>query len=123
MLADPIAGIQEILTARQSPWQKSYPERFIGSIRRECLNHYIILNARHIKKTLSSYFRYYHESRTHLSLDKQCPFPREAVRVGVLVICRPAFPDRAFSPETSNRRTPCQRSHLRFPMPLRFLAF
>ena len=57
----------------------------IGSIRRECLNHYIILNARHLKETLSSYFRYYHESRTHLSLDKQCPFPRPALKVGKIV--------------------------------------
>ena len=69
-------GMHEILTAPRSPWQNPYAERLIGSIRRECLNPYIILNARHLKKTLSSYFRYYHESRTHLSLDKQCPFPR-----------------------------------------------
>ena len=78
-------GIQEILTAPQSPWQNPHAERLIGSIRRECLNHYIILNARHLKRTLSSYFRYYHESRTHLSLDKQCPFPREALKVGKIV--------------------------------------
>jgi putative transposase len=78
-------GIQEILTAPRSPWQNPYAERLIGSIRRECLNHYIILNARHLKRTLSSYFRYYHESRTHLSLAKQCPFPREALSVGKIV--------------------------------------
>jgi len=78
-------GIEEILTAPQSPWQNPYAERLIGSIRRECLNHYVILNARHLKKTLCSYFRYYNESRTHLSLDKQCPFPREASKVGKIV--------------------------------------
>ena len=78
-------GMQEILTAPQSPWQNPYAERLIGSIRRECLNHYIILNARHLKRTLSFYFRYYHESRTHLSLAKQCPFPREALSVGKIV--------------------------------------
>jgi transposase InsO family protein len=78
-------GMQEILTAPRSPWQNPYAERLIGSIRRECLNHYIILNARHLKRTLSSYFRYYHESRTHLSLGKQCPFPREALSVGKIV--------------------------------------
>jgi hypothetical protein len=49
--------------------------RLIGSIRRECLDHFIILNARHLKRTLASYFSYYHGSRTHLGLDKQCPFP------------------------------------------------
>ncbi len=78
-------GIQEILTAPQSPWQNPYAERLIGSIRRECLNHYIILNASHLKRTLSSYFRYYHQTRTHLSLNKQCPFPRETLKVGRIV--------------------------------------
>ena len=72
-------GIQEILTAPKSPWQNPYAERLIGSIRRECLNHYIILNARHLN------FRYYHQSRTHLSLDKECPFPRAALKVGKIV--------------------------------------
>jgi putative transposase len=77
--------MQEILTAPRSPWQNPYAERLIGSIRRECLNHYIILNARHLKRSLSSYFSYYHQSRTHLSLGKQCPFPREALQVGKIV--------------------------------------
>jgi len=77
--------MQEILTAPRSPWQNPYAKRLIGSIRRECLNHYIILNACHLKRTLSSYFRYYHESRTHLSLGKQCPFPREALKVEKIV--------------------------------------
>src|SRR5215813_12157014 len=79
-------GMQAILTAPQSPWQNPYAERLIGSIRRECLNHYIILSARHLKRTLSSYFRYYHQSRTHLGLGKQCPFPREALKVGKIVV-------------------------------------
>src|SRR6516165_10321914 len=48
-------------------------ERVIGSVRRECLDHVIIINERHLRRVLSSYFRYYHESRTHLSLDKDCP--------------------------------------------------
>ena len=78
-------GIQEILTAPRSRWQNRYPERLIGSIRRERLNHYIILNARHLKRTLSCYFRYYHRSRTHLSLDKEWPFTREALKVGKIV--------------------------------------
>jgi hypothetical protein len=57
-------GTKEILTAPRSPWQNPYAERLIGSIRRECLNHFVILNAKHLKRTLKSYFRYYHESRT-----------------------------------------------------------
>src|SRR6202171_1499949 len=51
-------GIREVLTAPQSPWQNPYAERLIGSIRRECLNHFVILNARHLKRTLASYFAY-----------------------------------------------------------------
>ena len=66
-------GIEEVLTAPRSPWQNPYAERLIGSIRRDCLNHFVILNARHLKRTLASYFAYYHGSRTHLGLDKQCP--------------------------------------------------
>jgi hypothetical protein len=56
-----------------------------GVLTTDSLNHYIILNARHLKGTLFFYFRYYNESRTHLSLDKQCPFPREVFKVGKIV--------------------------------------
>jgi transposase InsO family protein len=77
--------IEEILTAPRSPWQHPYAERLIGSIRRECLDHFIILNARHLKRTLASYFSYYHASRTHLGLDKQCPFPRQVSGAGRIV--------------------------------------
>ncbi len=69
-------GIEEVLTAPRSPWQNPYVERIIGSIRRECLNHVIILNERHLRRQLKSYSNYYHEARTHLSLDKQSPAPR-----------------------------------------------
>jgi putative transposase len=78
-------GIEEILTAPQSPWQNSYAERLLGSIRRECLNHFVILNARHLKKTLAAYFRYYHLSRTHLGLGKQCPTELKVMDCGVIV--------------------------------------
>jgi hypothetical protein len=57
-------GIEEVLTAPQSPWQNPYVERLIGSIRRDCLNHFVILNAKHLKRTLASYLVYYHRSRT-----------------------------------------------------------
>ena len=74
--------IEEVLTAPRSPWQNPYAERLIGSIRRNCLNHYVILNAKHLKRTLASYFTYYHGSRTHLGLDKQGPFPRASREQG-----------------------------------------
>jgi len=70
-------GIEEVLTAPRSPWQSPYVERLIGSIRRECLDHIIVVNERHLKQTLRSYFDYYHFARTHLSLNKQCPNSRQ----------------------------------------------
>ncbi len=69
-------GIKEVVTAPRSPWQNPYVERLIGSIRRECLDHIIIFNERHLRGVLSRYFQYYHRTRTHLSLDKDCPQPR-----------------------------------------------
>ena len=65
--------IQEVLTAPRSPWQNAYAERVIGSIRRECLNHMIVLGERHLRRILRSYMDYYNQTRTHLSLDKDAP--------------------------------------------------
>jgi transposase InsO family protein len=69
-------GITEVVSAARSPWQNAYVERVIGSIRRECLDYIVILNERHLRRVLSSYMDYYHHTRTHLSLDKDCPDPR-----------------------------------------------
>ena len=69
-------GIGEVITAPRSPWQNPYVERVIGSIRRECLNHVIVLSEMHLRRVLDSYLDYYHESRTHLSLNKDSPVPR-----------------------------------------------
>jgi putative transposase len=69
-------GITEVITAPRSPWQNPYAERLIGSIRRECLDHVIILSEQHLRRVLSSYFQYHHDVRTHLSLNKDCPRPR-----------------------------------------------
>jgi putative transposase len=73
-------GIEEVRTAPRSPWQNPYVERLIGSIRRECLDHVIVFNARHLKRLLCSYFTYYHGARTHLALAKQCPESRPVER-------------------------------------------
>lgn len=70
-------GIQQVPMAARSPWQNSYAERIIGSIRRECLNFMIVLSAAHLKRILTAYFEYYHLSRTHLSLNRHAPVPRE----------------------------------------------
>ncbi len=69
-------GIEEVRTAPRSPWQNPFVERFIGSIRRDCLDHVIVLNERHLKTLLSRYFEYYHRWRTHQSLAMDCPEPR-----------------------------------------------
>jgi putative transposase len=69
-------GIHEVLSTTRSPWQRAYVERVIGSIRRECLDHVIVLNAMSLRRILASYFAYYHSSRTHLSLEKDSPEPR-----------------------------------------------
>src|SRR5271169_4037705 len=69
-------NITEIITAPRSPWQNAYVERVIGSIRRECLDHLVIFNERHPCCVLSSYIDYYQRTRTHLSLDKDCPDSR-----------------------------------------------
>lgn len=68
--------ITEVLSAPRSPWQNAFAERVIGSIRRDCLNHVIVLSEHHLRRLLSSYLGYYHHSRTHLSLEKDCPEPR-----------------------------------------------
>ncbi len=70
-------GVEEVKTAPQSPWQNPFAERAIGSIRRECLDHVIVFNERSLKRILRSYVDYYHNSRTHLSLGKDTPAPRE----------------------------------------------
>ena len=69
-------GIGEVLSAPSSPWQNPYAERLIGSIRRECLDHIIVLSERHLRRVLASYMAYYHGARTHLSLGKDSPTPR-----------------------------------------------
>ena len=66
-------GAKEVVTAPRRPWQNPYVERLIGSLKRECLNHVIILNERHLRRVLVSYLDYYHRSRTHLSLGKDTP--------------------------------------------------
>ena len=68
--------IKQVRTAKRSPWQNPYVERVIGSIRRECLDHVIIFDERHLKRALKEYLGYYHRSRTHLGLEKDCPVVR-----------------------------------------------
>src|SRR5215472_12393712 len=82
-------GITEVVIAPRSPWQNPYVERIIGSIRRECLDHFIVFNERHLRRVLSSYGDYYHRTRTYLSVRKDSPDPRPVhppIRGKVIVI-------------------------------------
>ncbi len=69
--------LEEVRMSPRSPWQSPYVERFIGSLRRECLDHVIVLNRAHLYRVMGSYFAYYHGWRTHLALDKDAPEPRQ----------------------------------------------
>ena len=71
-------GIKQVLTAPKSPWQKPYSERLNGSIRRECVDHLIVFGEGLLKRILKSYFQYYNEYRTHLSLEMDSPIGRTA---------------------------------------------
>jgi transposase InsO family protein len=74
-------GIHEVKIAPRSPWQNPYVERLIGTLRRECLDHVVVLNESHLRRLLHAYLGYYHGARTHLSLDKDAPDPRPVERL------------------------------------------
>ena len=78
-------GMQVVITAPRSPRQNAFAERLIGSIRRECLDHVVVLNERHLRRLLRSYLKYYHGSRTHLALRKDAPEPRAVMSQGAIV--------------------------------------
>ena len=77
-VATTIAGMNThaVRTAPRSPWQNAYAERVIGSIRRECLDHVIVMNAAGLHRVLRDYVAYYMRSRTHLALGKDTQRPR-----------------------------------------------
>ena len=76
-------NIQEVRTAPRSPWQNAYVERVIGSIRRECLDHVIVVTATGLHQVLTAYVTYYMQSRTHLALQKDAPISRPVMPAAV----------------------------------------
>jgi transposase InsO family protein len=74
-------GIREVKTAPRSPWQNPFAEGLIGTLRRECLDHVVVLNETHLRRLLRDYLLYYHSARTHLSLAKDAPEPRRVERL------------------------------------------
>jgi transposase InsO family protein len=77
-------GIRDKPIAPASPWQNGIAERLIGSIRRECTDHLIVLGEQHLRRILCSYVHYYNKIRTHRSLDKDAPVSRPVQRTGVV---------------------------------------
>jgi putative transposase len=75
-------GIEEVLTAQHAPWQNAFVERFVGSARRECLDHMIVFNEAGVRKLMSLYCSYYERARTHLALEKDAPIPRPVMARG-----------------------------------------
>src|SRR5580658_5489685 len=69
-------GIEPKRTSFRSPWQNGVAERWVGSCRRDLLDHVIVLNERHLKRMMNEYVRYYHDDRTHLALSKETPGDR-----------------------------------------------
>jgi transposase InsO family protein len=77
-------GIRDKPIAPASPWQNAFPERLIGSIRRECVDHLIVFGEAHLSRILRSYAAYYNEIRTHRSLNKDAPVSRMVQRIGTV---------------------------------------
>ena len=79
-----VMGIRDKPTAPASPWQNGFAERLIGSIRRECVDHFIVLGEAHLRRILRAYARYYNNIRTHWSLAKDAPVSRPIQRTGII---------------------------------------
>src|SRR6266436_6426068 len=77
-------GIRDKPTAPASPWQNGFAERLIGSIRRECVDHFVVLGEAHLRRILRAYARYYNDIRTHRSLDKDAPVSRPVQQTGII---------------------------------------
>jgi transposase InsO family protein len=75
-------GIRDRPISPGSPWQNGHAERLIGTLRRECLDHVVIIGARHLRQVLASYAAYYNQARTHLALQKDAPLRRIVQRSG-----------------------------------------
>ena len=78
-------GIRDRPITPRSPWQNGIAERLIGSIRRECLDHVVVLGEAHLRRVLATYVDYYNQARPHLALQKDAPLRRTVQRIGRLV--------------------------------------
>jgi hypothetical protein len=76
MASERVCPVLDAAVERKPHRQNPFAERLLGTVRRDCLNHVIVLGEAHLRRTLTRYFRYYHNFRTHLSLEKDAPAPR-----------------------------------------------
>ena len=77
-------GIRDRPISPRSPWQNSYVERLIGTLRRDCLDHVLIFSEQYLRQVLKSYALYYNEARTHRGLSKDAPLPRTIQCSGII---------------------------------------
>ena len=78
-------AVAKRFTAALEPWQNGFAERLIGSIRRECVDHVIVLGEAHLRRILTKYTAYYNELRTHRSLNKDAPIYRAIQHMGCII--------------------------------------
>jgi transposase InsO family protein len=78
-------GIRDRPISPRSPWQNGHVERLIGSIRRECLDHIVVVGEAHLRRILTAYGAYYNHARTHLALGKDAPLGRSVYASGRIV--------------------------------------
>src|SRR5262249_13707323 len=86
-------GIRDRPIAPRSPWQNGHAKRLIGSLRRECLDHIVVLGERHLRQVLLLYMDYYNRVQTHPSLNRDAPVPRAIQTVGRMRITPSVCPD------------------------------
>ena len=79
-------GIRDRPISPGSPWQNGIAERLIGTLRRGCMDHLVVLGEAHLRRILSGYSAHYNEARPHLALQKNSPFGRAVQRVGEIVV-------------------------------------
>jgi transposase InsO family protein len=86
-------GVEPVRTGFRSPWHNGVAERWVGTCRRELLDHVILLNEDHLRRLLREFVAYYHEDRTHLSLGKDTPArravcPQPSPTAGIMALPR-----------------------------------
>jgi hypothetical protein len=105
-------GIRDKPIAPGSPWQNAFAKRLIGSIRREFIDHVVVLGEANLRRILQSYARYYNTVRTHRSLNKDAPVSRPVQRIGLSFPKIPSGADSLDEGESEHHSTRCLPSSI-----------